>query len=97
MRLCPHAGLILCSHARFIDDVLALFLPHRITAVKHLKGVKKEHLTFPPNTAGALQAFALEAVKKYVVYKKYETPKRYISIVQCQVQGSGGIDGACVT
>ena len=61
--------MILCSHARFIDDVLALFLPHRITAVKHLKGVKKEHLTFPPNTAGALQAFALEAVKKYVGYK----------------------------
>ena len=90
--------MILCSHARFIDDVLALFLPHRITAVKHLKGVKKEHLTFPPNTAGALQAFALEAVKKKVVFfYKYETPKRYISIVQCQVQGSGGIDGACVT
>ena len=80
-------------HTRFIDDVLALFLPHRITAVKHLKGVKKEHLTFPPNTAGALQAFALEAVKKYVACKICETTRRYISIVQCQVQGSGGAGG----
>lgn len=52
---------------RFIDAVVAFLVPHRITQVKHMKGVDRKHFIVPPAMPAALRDLAVQAARKCVL------------------------------